>query len=110
MHKKSIRLFISTLLLSLTVLVGGCGDASNGVEDASNSLTIKDPAPTSFNSEPSRFSSEEVVVSGDGYYHFDSSFIITDNKTGKQYLYTFHHSGYAGGASMVELGSTNDVN
>ena len=105
MHKKSIRLFISTLLLSLTVLVGGCG---NGV--ASDNSTSKDPTPTSFNTEPSRFSSEEVIISGDGYYHFDSSFIITDNKTGKQYLYTFHHSGYAGGASMVELGSTNYVN
>lgn len=105
MHKKSIRLFISTLLLSLTVLIGGCGNGG-----ASDSSTSKDPAPTSFNTEPSRFSSEKVNISGDGYYHFDSSYIITDTKTGKQYLYTYHGGGYAGGASMVELGSTNDVN
>lgn len=104
MHKKSIRLFISTLLLSLTVLVGGCGDASN-------SSIIKDPAPTSFNTEPPRFSSEEVIISGDGYYHFDHSYIITDTKTGKNYLYTYHMGGYGSGCStMVELGSTNDVN
>lgn len=107
MHKKSIRLFISTLLLSLTVLVGGCGDASNVVEDASNSLTIKDPAPTSFNSEPSRFSSEEVVISGDGYYFFDNSYIITDTKTGKQYLYVSSLRWDMSG--MVELGSINAV-
>lgn len=100
MHKKSIRLFISTLLLSLTVLVGGCGDASN-------SSTIKDPAPTSFNSEPSRFSSEKVVISGDGYYFFDSSYIITDTKTGKQYLYVSSLRWSMSG--MVELGSINAV-
>lgn len=107
MHKKTIRLFISTLLLSLTVLVGGCEnvDVSNYSDYSDNNEPSSNFNTENSNTEESRFSFEELNISGDAIYHFDVVYIITDTKTGKQYLYTYHSGGYAGGATMVELSS-----
>lgn len=92
MHKKSFRLFIATLLLFLTTLLISCGDSSINASAA--------------NTKSSRFFSEETEVSGDACYHFDYSYIITDNETGQQWLYLYHDDGYDGGPVMVELGTT----
>lgn len=116
MHKKSFRLFISTLLFSFTAFLGGCGStvketvaSSHTVEETSEDVANAEPAP-----EPSRFVCENVNIStpiDDNYYSFfDYSFLITDSKTGKQYLYLYHDNGYDGGPVMVELGTTVNTN
>lgn len=106
MHKKSIRLFISTLLLSLTVLVGGCGSPSN-------STKVEEPIVQNSTTKSSRFSAENVEISGvtkdfycEGCDFFDYSYIITDKETGQQWLYLYHDGGYDGGSVMVELDTT----
>lgn len=109
MHKKSLRLFIATLSLSLTTLLGGCGHS-----DSSSSTEVKqEPIVQNSTTESSRFSAENVEVSGvtkdthyEGYDFFDYSYIITDKETGQQWLYLYHDGGYDGGPVMVELDTT----
>lgn len=108
MHKKSFRLFIATLSLSLTTLLGGCGS-----DDSSSSTEVKEePIVQNSTTESSRFSIENVEVSNVPEYDrgfitfFDYSYIITDKETGQQWLYLYHDNGYDGGAVMVELDTT----
>lgn len=103
-QKISFRLFIATLLLSLITLLSGCGS-----NDSSSSTEAKEePIVQNSTTESARFSSEKVKVSGEAAadYHFDVSYIITDNETGQQWLYVYHSGGYSGGAAMVELVTT----
>lgn len=99
MHKKSIRLFIATLSLSLTTLLGGCGASATNIESK------KDTVQNSVTESP-RFYSERVIIDGDARSHFNYSYIVTDNETGQQWLYVYHSGGRAGGSAMVELDIT----
>lgn len=103
MHKKSFRLFIATLSLSLTTLLGGCGP-----NDSSSSTEVKEePIVQNSTTESSRFSAENVEISGaTSSNFFTRSYIITDKETGQQWLYLYHGNGYGGGSAMVELDTT----
>lgn len=94
MRKKSIWLVISTLLLLLIISLISCRSSSN---------TTK--AYAASNANPSRFSSENVSISGN--YHYDEASIITDHQTGKQYLYITTSVNH--GAAMVELDSVGET-
>lgn len=99
MHKKSLRLFIATLSLSLTTLLCGCGTSATTIESK------EDGVQNSVTESP-RFYSERVIIDGDARGHFHYSCIVTDNETGQQWLYVYHSGGNGGGAAMVELLTT----
>lgn len=102
MRFKKILLLIATLSL-LIVSLGGCGflKSSNTNTEIENT-----EAP---DIDESRFIAERTeILSDDKADYFDYAYILTDNQTGKQYLYIYHrnNSGSGGGAAMVEIGST----
>lgn len=127
MHKKSIRLFITTLLLSVTILLGGCGESTqvnsieqctplDSIEDCRRQFeehetciqnskeeesSIKNPKMNS-----SRFSYElvDMDITYDGYNRIvDHSFILTDNETGRQWLYILTYGGAGCTSQIIEL-------
>lgn len=95
-------MLIATLSL-LIVLLGGCGflKSSNTNTEVENT-EIPDI-------DESRFTAEKAkILSDDKADYFDYAYILTDNQTGKQYLYIYNrnYSGSGVGAAMVELDST----
>lgn len=96
--KKLLVALIATLMLLLT----GCGTStSNSSKESSPPKEIQEIEKN----EPSRFSSETVTIPGiDTEINF--SYIITDHRTGKQYLYI---QGYGHRVTMVELGTIDDI-
>ena len=110
MRFKKFLLLIATLSL-LIVSLGGCGflKSSNTNTEVENTEVENTEVP---DIDESRFIAEKTeigILSDDkqDYFDFDYAYILTDNQTGKQYLYTYCSPNYyGGGASMVELGST----
>ena len=105
MRFKKILLLIATLSL-LIVSLGGCGflkSSNPNTEDVNTKIPDLDK---------SRFTAEKTDITSNGHSvgHFDFVYIITDNQTGKKYLYTYHTGGSSGGAAMVELGNTVEPN
>lgn len=121
MHKKLFQLFISTLLLSANILLGGCGESTqiNNIEQSTLSDPIKElideqkvysQSPKieepSIEINSSRFSYElvNIDVTYDGYNKIiDLSFILTDNETGRQWLYLFARGGTGCTSQIIEL-------
>lgn len=108
MRKKSPWLSIVALLAFIVMLLVAC---SSSVK--SENFTEQPSAKTSTTSTTSsdkkpRFTCEEITIADtkNSQSYFKSSFIITDNLTGIQYLYTYRQDGYSGGPAIVELGST----
>ena len=102
MRFKKILLLIATLSLLIGSLVG-CGNSNS----SNTNTEVENTEVPDINE--SRFTAERTeILSDDKADHFDYAYILTDNQTGKQYLYTYHssNSGSGGGAAMVELGST----
>lgn len=116
MLNKSIRLFISTLLLSATIFLGGCS-ATNINQSSSNFIgediiQLEDQSEHIENSNveestnSSRFSYElvDMDVTYDGYNRIiDLSFILTDNTTGRQWLYIYARGGTGCTSQIIEL-------
>lgn len=96
---------LATLIVALMLLLTGCGSDTPRASEES-SASEKTSITKSVDTE--RFSAENVKITGASY--IDYSCIITDNVTGKQYLYTWYSSIYSGGSSMVEIGTINDTN
>lgn len=122
MLNKSIRLFISTLLLSATIFLGGCSDtnidqsSSNFIgediiqlEDQSEYIensNVEESFIENLKTNSSRFSYElvDMDVTYDGYNRIiDLSFILTDNTTGRQWLYIFARGGTGCTSQIIEL-------
>ncbi len=107
MHKRLFRLFISTFLLSVTVLVGGCG--------ASKSQVVYDPVSadylpqtedsvntsnSTYSNSTNRFSAKRVTIDN----FTEKAYIITDTMTGVQYLYIYASEGlYEGGPTITVI-------
>ena len=110
MRFKKFLLLIATLSL-LIVSLGGCGflkSSKPNTEDI-NTENVNTKIP---DIDESRFTAEKTEITSNGHSvgHFDFVYIITDNQTGKKYLYTYHTGGSSGGAAMVELGNTVEPN
>ena len=87
MRSKKFLLLIATLLLFTVSLAGCCISINSDEKYGSNDIP--------------RFTSQRIEISGDAEGYFDYTFILIDNQTGKQYLYTHDD----GGATMVEIGT-----
>lgn len=101
MRSKKLLVTLVTLILLLTC----CGSStSNSSEEPAEAI------PEEVQQDASRFSAEEVEISG--ICSVDYSCIITDHQTGRQFLYTWHSGihGNGGGATMVEIGTVDDTN
>lgn len=108
MRKKSPWLSIIALLVFMVMLLVACGSSSKS-ENITEQPSAKTTSTfTSSSDKNSRFTCEEVTIADtyNSQSYFKSSFIITDNLTGIQYLYTYRQDGYSGGPAIVELGST----
>lgn len=87
-----------TLIVALMFILTGCAATSNLSEESSPQKEV----PEIIENEPSRFSAENMTISGINN-EIDFSCVITDHKTGKQFLYI---QGYGYRVTMVELGYT----
>lgn len=127
MHKNLFRLFITTLLLSATILLSGCGESTQGnnveqctplesTEDFSKQFNEHEAYIESSNVEESsvqnpksnspRFSYElvDINITYDGYNRIvDHSFILTDNETGRQWLYILAYGATGCTSETIEL-------
>lgn len=103
---RSKKLLVA-LIATLVLLSTGCGSNFTSDEPETSEYETSESRISSKTSY-SRFSCKEVEISGDNAsWFFDFSYIITDNETGKQYLYLYHGNGHDGGAVMVELGTVD---
>lgn len=96
---------LASFIVALTLVSTGCG---NSTSDSSKvSITPKDLQGT-VKTEPARFSAEKADISGEDIdSSIKNSWIFTDHKTGKQYLYI---DGYGHRVTMVEIGTIDDIN
>lgn len=108
MRKKSPWLSIIALLAFMVLLLVACGSSGKikNLSEQPSSKTSSTFTPSS--DKNSRFTCEEVTIADtkNSQSYFKSTFIITDNLTGIQYLYAYRQDGYSGGPAIVELGST----
>lgn len=95
---------LATLIVALTLVAKGCG---NSTSNSSQSSDTPKEVQKIVENDSSRFSAKEVQISGTA--HVNYSCIITDNITGKQYLYTQYFDGWGSGSTMVEIGTINDT-